>query len=295
MAPAPSDSAIFGLPAFAPDQWQMTTGERLALEGLLSQLQPRLAVEIGTASGGSLRRILHHSEEVHSFDLVPHDLRPDVPLDNLTHHVGDSHVELPRLLAEFAAAGRNVDFVLVDGDHSSSGVQRDVEDLLASPAVGRTVMAIHDVNNPEVRSGLCNVAWDTYPKVCQVELDCVPGFIFAEEGLRNELWGGLGVVLIDGAAPQYGRERVHVDRYVPAQPMMQEAARRLAGGAPTGGPPAPAPETDPGGDEPLVRALNDALAACAYQERTIEVMAASLSWRVTRPLRQAASALRRLW
>ena len=50
-APAPRRPA--GL--LAPDPWQMTLGERAALEGLLARLRPALAVEIGTAEGGSTR------------------------------------------------------------------------------------------------------------------------------------------------------------------------------------------------------------------------------------------------
>ena len=44
----------------------------------------------------------------------------------------------PRYSKRFAGEGRNVDFVLVDGDHSSDGVKRDIEDLLNSDAVRRT-------------------------------------------------------------------------------------------------------------------------------------------------------------
>ena len=54
----------------APSHWQMTFGERAAIEGILAQLRPRVAIEIGTAEGGSLERIAHYSERVHSFDLV---------------------------------------------------------------------------------------------------------------------------------------------------------------------------------------------------------------------------------
>ena len=41
--------------------WQMSYGERAGLEGVLSQLKPALAVEIGTAEGGSLARIAARS------------------------------------------------------------------------------------------------------------------------------------------------------------------------------------------------------------------------------------------
>src|SRR5690349_5616237 len=94
--------------ALADDSWQMAPGERAAIEGLLSQLKPRLAIEIGTAQGGSLARIAAHSDEVHSFDLAHQVDESRFP--NVTFHRGDSHVLLPRFLAELEEQGRNVDF-----------------------------------------------------------------------------------------------------------------------------------------------------------------------------------------
>src|SRR5215213_10756075 len=81
--------------------WQMSFGERAALEGLLAQLRPKLAIEIGTAEGGSLARVAAHSAEVHSFDLVP-PADEARGLGNVTFHTGDSHALLPELLARFA-------------------------------------------------------------------------------------------------------------------------------------------------------------------------------------------------
>src|SRR4051794_22199693 len=178
--------------------WQMSVGERSAFEGLLAQRRPELAIEIGTGEGASLRRIAAHATEVHSFDLVTPSL--DLP-PNVTLHTGDSHKLLPELLDKFAAEGRNVDFVLVDGDHSSDGVQRDIEDLLDSDAIADTLILIHDVNNEQVRRGVDAVRYRTWPKVSYVELDCVPGYMFSEERLRHELWGGLGLVVVDASLP----------------------------------------------------------------------------------------------
>lgn len=41
---------------FEEPQWQMTPGERAAMEGVLSQLKPNLALEVGTAEW---TRVLH--------------------------------------------------------------------------------------------------------------------------------------------------------------------------------------------------------------------------------------------
>ena len=109
-----------GLPLLEPADWQMTLGERAALQGILTSLEPRLSIEIGTAQGGSLSRVAAASGAVHSFDLE-HDPERDWPA-NVHLHSGDSHELLPAFLAELARGDRNVDFVLVDGDHTADGV-----------------------------------------------------------------------------------------------------------------------------------------------------------------------------
>lgn len=205
-APAPIIPLLEGSP------WQMSYGERAALEGLLSQLKPELALELGTAEGGSLERLAHHSAEVHSFDLVA----PSLPVAELAHvhlHTGDSHELLPGLLEGLVEEGRNVDFALIDGDHSEDGVRRDVEALLDSRAVGRSVIVIHDTMNETVRRGLEGVRFDGYPKVAYVELDFVAGQLFREPTIKDELWGGLGLVLCDAARQAYFSEGPYQKRY----------------------------------------------------------------------------------
>lgn len=187
---------------FSDSVWQMTLGERAAMEGALAQCKPQLAIEIGTAEGGSLRRIAAHAEEVHSFDLVT----PQVPLEeipNVTLHMGDSHQLLPETLNQFAEESRNVNFVLVDGDHSADGVRRDLDDLLSSPAIADTVILIHDTANEQVRSGLDAVRYAAYPKVAHVNLDFVPGYMFKDPDHLHELWGGLGIVIVNAARTAY--------------------------------------------------------------------------------------------
>jgi methyltransferase family protein len=212
------------LPSAAPIQllrdpeWIMSLGERAALEGIVSQVEPKLALEIGAGQGGSLRRIAAHSDEVHELDLK--DPSPSLrELENVHWHTGDSHELLPQLLRRFAEEGRNVDFALVDGDHTPAGVRRDVEDLLDSPAVGRTVIVVHDTMNEAVRSGLEQVEYERIPKVVYVELDFVPGYMFREPRRRYQLWGGLGLIVVDqdSSSPM-----VRQDRYYEAHPLIRE-------------------------------------------------------------------------
>ena len=218
---------------FEDPVWQMSTGERSALEGLLSQLAPELAIEIGSAEGACLRRIAAHSTEVHSFDLTPPSLSQP---DNVTLHTGDSHRLLPQLLAEFETAGRNVDFVMVDGDHSPEGVRRDLEDLLNSRALADSVIVIHDTANERVRQGVDAVRFNAWPKVIEVDLDWVPGRMFAEPALHDELWYGLGLVRIDASVPAIASGSVYQQRYQPSAPLLVRAKQlKLAREAARGG------------------------------------------------------------
>lgn len=178
--------------------WQMGFGERAALEGLLSGLKPALAVEIGTYRGGSLRRIAAHSTEVHAFDLAP---IVDAPPANVTFHVGDSAELLPPVLAGFEAAERNVDFALVDGDHTREAVRAELGHLLASPAVARTFILLHDSRNEGVREAIESFDYAAFGKVRCVDPDWVPARSHQERSLLGEVFGGLALVVVDASLP----------------------------------------------------------------------------------------------
>ncbi len=169
----------------------MSPGEQATLEGLLAMVAPKLSLEIGTYTGGSLRRIASRSDEVHTFDLMSH-VKEKLP--NVTYHLGDSGVEVPRVLDVLAAEGRNVDFAFVDGNHARAGVRRDAESLLASPALRRSVIVFHDIANEDVRAGVQD-AIRGRADLAFVDLSfAVPA---ATSRIIGEAWGGLGVVIVD--------------------------------------------------------------------------------------------------
>ena len=185
----------------------MTFGERAALAGLVADVAPALAVEIGRAEGGSLACLAEHAGEVHSLDLV--EPQGEVPA-NVRAHTGDSKRILPALLSELAVVGRNVDLVLVDGDHSAAGVRADLENLLASPAIGRTLIVLHDTMNDVVRRGITEVGLAEADGVVYANLDLVPGFVAASGKFAGERWGGLGLVVVDREGGPW-REGVYED------------------------------------------------------------------------------------
>jgi hypothetical protein len=246
-------------PSFSAGLWQMSFGERAAIEGVLAQLRPRLSLEIGTAEGGSLRRIATHSERVISFDLV--EPEPAVKeLANVELRTGDSHELLPIELERLAETGEAVDFVLVDGDHSADGARGDVADLLGSDVIANTVILAHDSLNQEVRRGLEEVPYAEFEKVAFVDLDFVGGYVPAESPTMGECWGGLALIVVD-ASGSFGP--AHAGR----RPRMEPLSELIW------------PSTEAEDDEIDYR-------------RVAEEMEGSLSWRVTAPMRAASARLR---
>jgi Methyltransferase domain len=284
----------------SPSPWQMTFGERAALEGILSQLRPRLAIEIGTAEGGSLARIAKHTEHVHSFDL----LRPNTPtveLEHVTLHTGDSHVLLPRLLGRLAADGQNVDFVLVDGDHSADGVERDVRDLLGSDAIQHTVIVIHDTLNDEVRKGLARINYSAQPKVVHADLDFIGGHLSLGGAFQHELWGGLGLLVVDDGGTQLPRPGGENGQFYDLFKIVAPARDALVARERHGGSADPdelrqAVATNRFGDgnNQLAQAQAEISHLRDELDRTrgwLDAIQSSLSWRITAPLRAAKRAV----
>ncbi len=204
---------------------QMSFGERAALEGVLAQLRPAVAIEVGTAEGGSLSRIAAYSEVVHSIDISYAELDGPLP-GNVMLHAGRSAEVLPLLLDELASQAKAVDFALVDGDHSFEGVIGDVHALLDSRATDRSVMLVHDSVNAEIRSGLEQVGIEDHGKVVYYEPDFVPGYVYRTGSARNTAWGGLALVICDARrSPAYAdspRQSRYYEPYEAIQSMRRD-------------------------------------------------------------------------
>jgi hypothetical protein len=211
------------IPLLGSTPQQMSFGERAALEGVLAQLKPRLAVEIGTHQGGSLHRIAAYSGHVHAFDL--HNYVSDkAALTNVTFHFGESKALVPQVLAECAANRTQVNFALVDGDHTAEGVRADFENLLASPACAHSVILAHDTMNETVRAGIESVGLADHPNVVYAELDFLAGYRFPTGSFAGQCFGGLGLIITgDRARDGYGSEPFQ-SRYVSAFDLMHRSA-----------------------------------------------------------------------
>jgi hypothetical protein len=209
------------MPLLGDTNQQMSFGERSVLEGVLTQCQPKVSVEIGTHQGGSLRRIAAHSGEVHAFDLDDR-VADKTMLTNVEFHYGDSRALIPAFLKKCVASRTPIDFALVDGDHSAEGVRADLANLLASPGCARTVILAHDTMNAEVRSGLGAVGLANHPRVVYFDLDFVPGYRFATGSYAGQYFGGLGLVITGDRRKDGYRGHPAQTRYLPAFDLMHQ-------------------------------------------------------------------------
>ena len=189
-------------------------------------------------------------------------------------------------------------------------MRRDVEDLLDSRAVGQTVIVIHDTANERVRRGLDAIHFPAWPKVARVELDWIPGQLFAEPALRNELWYGLGLVLVDSSRLAYGNGSIYEQRYQPAGPLLAEV-RELVLARERVPPGALSPRLEATELRKQLALLSTQLTAARAREaqlaaeleplrererraqRALADITASASWKLTQPIRAAKHGLAR--
>jgi hypothetical protein len=183
-----------------PLAWEMSTAEQFILNGMLSRLRPEVAIEIGTHFGGSLQVLDAFCGQVHSIDSDPAvqaKLAPRFP--RVHFHTGVSRVMIPAVLAEIQRAGRNLEFILLDGDHSAKGVQADIKALLLHRPRSTLHIVMHDSFNPDCRRGMRMIPWNDFPHVHAVDLDLVTGNFHATAqggAFARSMWGGVGLVVL---------------------------------------------------------------------------------------------------
>jgi hypothetical protein len=179
---------------------QMTTCEQIALNHMVAVFRHRRAVEVGTYKGGSLQVLSHYFKHVDSIDIdpsIPSTLGDQFP--NVTFHTGDSAQLLPSALRAASEESDPVGFVLIDGDHSTEGVRRDINALLSVPPSCELVVLMHDAFNPDCRAGILAANWQGSPYVHEVEIDYIPGVYHQhayDTAAARTMWGGFACALL---------------------------------------------------------------------------------------------------
>jgi hypothetical protein len=178
----------------------MTTCEQMAIHHMLSELRPQRAVEVGTYKGGSLQVLAHFCKHVESIDIDPSVSAVLGPrFSNVTFRTGNSSELLPSALRSASESSEPVGFVLIDGDHSTEGVRRDINALLSVPPSCDMVMLMHDAFNPDCRAGILSANWQLCRYVHEVEIDYIPGIYHQQSydtAAARTMWGGFACALL---------------------------------------------------------------------------------------------------
>lgn len=177
--------------------WQMSRAEKYCIINLLQCLKPDAAVEIGTFKGGSLQVINEYSKNVYSIDIseAPKNFLQD-KFPTVHFRVGESNLIIDRIFKEIENNNHQLEFILVDGDHSKRGVKQDLEAILAYPHKNKITILLHDSFNPQSRSGIKSLKYNNYKNVSYVELDYITGSFWHNKSYR-EMWGGFAMIIID--------------------------------------------------------------------------------------------------
>ena len=176
--------------------WQMSRSERFCLINLLEKIKPEIAIEIGTSNGGSLQVISKYAKKVYALDIDPSVIdRLGSKFDNVEFLIGDSKTIIPKLITELQENNKSIEFALIDGDHSSVGVQLDIENLLKYVPMKSLNIIMHDSFNPKCREGMLAPCYSDNKHIHYVEIDYISGGLILNNNKR-EMWGGFGQIIL---------------------------------------------------------------------------------------------------
>jgi predicted O-methyltransferase YrrM len=186
--------------------------EFTGLVTMVRELQPKVVVEIGSAKGGTLYgwcQLATPDATIVSIDLPGGDFgggmdqvhaalvgtyaKPGQAMHFLPR---DSHA--PETLDDLKTilAGRQIDLLMIDGDHTYEGVKSDYE-MYAPLVRAGGLVAFHDVlPHPGFPSCKVDELWDQLKHA-----DGVSEFFDYEQLAEWGQWGGVGVLVKDHALP----------------------------------------------------------------------------------------------
>jgi len=189
-----------GFPNFLEDEfkleWHMSRNERYAFIKLLEKIKPQVAIEIGCFKGGSLEVLSRYSGKVYSIDIDPEvkEILED-KFDNVEIHIGDSNDLVPQILDKIDKNNENLEFVLIDGEHTYKAVKRDISNFLSYTPKKTIFIVFHDSFNPTCRKAIRKANYNDSPYVHYVEVDFISG-VFNPGKLFRQMWGGLALVVM---------------------------------------------------------------------------------------------------
>lgn len=189
-----SDSPFF-LEEQYPISWSMSRTEKYAFIQLLEILKPDNAIEIGCYRGGSLQVLQKYCRKVYSIDIddSARDQKTNV-FTNVDYLIGKSQSIVPQLIEKLNNDNQNLDFVLIDGDHSYTGVKNDFNLFLNHIPKKPLFLVFHDSFNPICRKGIKAASFEKSEHIHYIDLDFVSGTFPSDH--KKQMWGGLALAVL---------------------------------------------------------------------------------------------------
>jgi cephalosporin hydroxylase len=174
----------------------METSEQTCLLAFAQKLRPECVIEVGSRFGGSMQVFSRYAKRVISCDIDPTCReRFGHKYPNAEFVVGPSQQTLPPLLAKLQKENVPVSILLLDGDHSTAGIQADIAALRDYRPTGTLYVFVHDSFNPFQRHGIRTARWDENPYVHSVELDFITGVMHFKKDYQRQMWGGFALAV----------------------------------------------------------------------------------------------------
>jgi predicted O-methyltransferase YrrM len=131
--------------------------ERVLLYGLIAGLRPRRCLEVGTFKGGSAMIITAALDDLGQGRLACVDPNAQVSTEHwqsIAHRATLFQGPSPDVLPQASqTVGGKFDFALIDGDHSTEGVIRDIRGTLPH-LENQAYLLLHDAHNADVIEGI---------------------------------------------------------------------------------------------------------------------------------------------
>ncbi len=185
----------------SPELWQMHPHEKLVLHSLVTLAKPGVALEIGSHRGESLKLLSEHCQKkAYSIDIDP-DVKKHISsgLQKIEFRTGYSSELIPKTLAEIDRNKEELGLILLDGDHSTSGVREDLKAILKYEPKRPLYLVMHDSFNPDCRRGILEAPWKTSEFVHYLEIDFAPGWFYPKAlgyAGSKSLWGGFALAVL---------------------------------------------------------------------------------------------------
>lgn len=151
--------------------WLMNPGERAFFYFILQNFKIDTSIEIGRYKGGSTIPMAQYSKHCISIDPFPIDNQIYTKYVNLTLINDYSWNVLGKLFEQHP----NINLILVDGDHETDSVKKELDIILAYVPKTFTIVLLHDTFYPQVRDAMDSINWNDHKYVHFVDLDLIQG------------------------------------------------------------------------------------------------------------------------